>query len=145
MAISPALMTHMKEYLYRNESYRQFPYVDNTGNLTVGIGRNIQVRGLSIAEALVLLDDDIRYFDYKLRAVLAFYDTLAEPRKAVLIDMCFNMGINAFLLFKDMLNAIEKQDWTEARVAMQQSKWATQVGQRAQEDANMMYTGEYNA
>ena len=42
--------------LERDEGKRALPYVDSVGLLTVGIGRNIQERGITLAELSYILD-----------------------------------------------------------------------------------------
>jgi lysozyme len=70
---------------------------------------------------------------------------LDPVRQAVLINMCFNLGIKGLLKFKHMLEAIGAQDWQMASLAMMNSLWATQVKGRADELARMMATGEWPA
>jgi lysozyme len=62
-------------------------------------------------------------------------------RQNVLADMCFNLGIGGLLSFKNTLAMVEHGKYEEAAAAMLQSKWATQVGQRAIELSEMMRTG----
>ena len=45
--------------------------------------------------------------------------------------MCFNLGITRLKKFKNFLGALSKQDWELAATEMMDSRWATQVGQRA--------------
>ena len=56
----------------------------------------------------------------------------------VLANMAFNLGIHGLLKFVRTLNAIERGNYDEAASHMLASKWAGQVGQRAQRLAAMM-------
>ena len=56
--------------------------------------------------------------------------------------MIFNLGLPRFSQFKNMIKAIEDEDWTEASEQMMDSKWADQVGSRAQRLRVMMETDE---
>ena len=140
--MTPESRQKLKSLLISHESYKQFPYSDTTGHLTVGIGRNLSSRGISQNEALTLLDDDILYFSSKLSHVLPFFDKLDDNRKIVLIDMCFNLGINGFLVFKSMLDALERNDFGKAADEILSSKAAEQCGERYQQLAYIMRTGE---
>jgi lysozyme len=132
----------LKDLLIQHEQYRQFPYTDSTGHLTIGIGRNISTRGISSSEALQLLDDDIFYFSSKLSHLIPFFDTLDNVRQIVLIDMCFNLGINGILEFKDMLAALERKDFIGASSEISNSKAAAQDVNRYEQLAYIMKTGE---
>ena|ERR1700756_2780840 len=132
----------LKNLLVHHESYRQFPYTDTTGHITVGIGRNLSDRGISQDEALALLDDDINYFSAKLNRLLPFFLGLDESRQIVLVNMCFNLGVHGFLDFHGMLDAVEKKDWQTASSEILASKAAEQCPDRYQQLAYIMRTGE---
>ena len=67
----------------------------------------------------------------------------SEVRKVVLVDMCYNLGINRFLGFKKMLAAVKEGNYDTAADEMLNSKWATQVKGRAVELAQLMREGVY--
>lgn len=140
--MTPETRQKLKNLLVQHESYRQFPYADTTGNLTVGIGRNLSSRGISSTEALSLLDDDIFYFTSKLAHLVPCFNGLDDNRKIVLVDMCFNLGVNGFLGFKRMLEALERNDFNAAADAIMDSKASEQCGERYQQLAFIMRTGE---
>jgi lysozyme len=140
--MTPESRQKLKNLLVQHESYKQFPYIDTTGHLTIGIGRNLKDRGISLNEALYLLDEDAQYFTSKLSGTLQFWDGLNEARQIALVDMCFNMGLQGLLGFKEMMLAIEAQDFDRAAQEMLDSKWATQVGERATSLARIMKSGE---
>jgi lysozyme len=140
--MTPDSRKKLKELLCSHESYKQFPYTDLTGHLTIGIGRNLSDRGISSGEALQLLDDDVLYFSSKLNSLFPFFINLDEIRQIALIDMCFNLGINGLLGFQSMLEAIEKGDMDEAARQILDSKAAHQCTDRYQQIAYIMKTGE---
>ncbi len=140
--MTPESRQKLKQILTRHESYKQFPYSDTTGHLTIGIGRNLQDRGVSFQEASYLLDQDIDYFYLKLNNYLGFFKHLDEARQLALVDMCFNVGVQGFLNFKNMILALEAHDYERAAYEMLESKWAEQVGERANNLANIVRTGE---
>jgi lysozyme len=139
--MTPEGKSKLKTLLVSHESYRQFPYADVTGHITVGIGRNLSDRGISTTEAFYLLDDDIMYFSAKLSHFLECFTKLDENRQIALIDMCFNLGVQGFLNFKEMISALESGDYERAADEMLNSKWSEQVGERATCLANIIRTG----
>ncbi|MGO0624759.1 glycoside hydrolase family protein, partial [Escherichia coli] len=112
--MTPEGKQKLKGLLLQHESFRQFPYTDTTGHLTIGIGRNLVDRGITQSEALFLLDDDIVYFNSKLLHFLPFFIHLSENRQIALINMCFNLGVQGFLGFKGMILALESHDYNRA-------------------------------
>lgn len=98
----------LRDDLIRHEALRLFPYRDSEGLLTIGVGRNIEERGISREEALYLLDNDIRDHTAELIARFPVVDTLDPPRRDVLINMAFNLGIPRLAGFKRMWAAIER-------------------------------------
>jgi lysozyme len=140
--MTPEGRKKLKGLLTAHESYRQFVYTDSTNHLTIGLGRNLSERGISTTEAFYLLDDDILYFSSKLNHFLNFFSQLDENRQIALIDMAFNLGIQGFLNFKEAILALECHDYERAAKCVLDSKWATQVHERATCIANIIKTGE---
>jgi lysozyme len=68
---------------------------------------------------------------------------LDEIRQRVIIDMAFNMGVPRLNKFKKMWKAIEEENFEEAKIQMLDSRWASQVGNRAVRLSNAMETGEW--
>jgi lysozyme len=131
----------LKKLLTEHESYKQFAYSDTTGHMTIGIGRNLTDRGISVPEAIYLLDEDITYFYTKLSQFLLFFRRLDDNRQIALIDMCFNLGVQGFLNFNNMILALEAEDYERAAQEMLDSKWAEQVPERAHQLADIVRTG----
>ena len=132
----------LKNLIIKHEGYREFVYTDTTGHPTIGFGHNLEARGLSLPICAAILDEDIQYWIVKLTHLVDFFADLDFPRKAVLIDMCHNLGINGLLGFHEMLDAMRKKDYDLAYTCMMDSKWAQQVGHRAVEDAYIIKQGQ---
>jgi lysozyme len=126
--------------LRQHEGLRLFPYRCTAGKLTIGYGRNLEDVGISDDEAQLMLSADIKsaYSDV---SVYSWWPDLSDRRKAVLIDMRFNLGGAGFRGFRHMLGAISAGDYDAAANEMLDSLWATQVGQRATTLAEMMRDG----
>ena len=140
--MKPESRIKLRNLLHSHEGYEQFPYMDTTNNLTIGIGRNLSFRGISLNEADFLLDGDITYFNDRLNEYLPFFKNMSEERQIALIDMCFNLGFNGFMKFKKMLLALERKDYEEAANEMIKSDWAEQVKKRAIDLSNIIRTGK---
>jgi lysozyme len=137
-----------------DEGFRGEPYLDTVNKWTVGIGRNLDDKGLSVAElrslfsrqpmtrdfARLLLSNDVEEIEDDLRAALPWFDQLDEARQYVLVNMGM-MGVKRLMGFKLMLAAMQIGDWQEAARELMSSKYATQVGKRAERLANVMRTG----
>lgn len=128
------------ESLTRHEGMRLFPYEDSVGKWTLGVGRNIEDIGITKDEALLMLKNDINRAEADARKY-AWFDSLSDTRQNVVIEMIFNLGLNRFAGFVGMISAIVKGDFNDAADEMLDSKWAKQVGSRANELANLMRAG----
>lgn len=134
-------LTLMKIELMRDEGVRLRPYRDTVGKLTIGVGRNLDDVGIDEAEAEFLLEQDIARTATTLDAHLPWWQQLDEIRQRVLLNMAFNMGIASLLGFKNTLAAMQAGKYDDAAAGMLSSKWAQQVGPRAQRLAVMMQKG----
>lgn len=131
--------------LLEHEGLRLKPYKDTSGKTTIGVGRNLDDRGLTKDEALFLLENDIiSVLDVLHRGRYAWWDAVRgnEAREHVIIDMVFNLGINGLLGFKKMLRLLCEGNFIGAALEMMDSKWSVQVGGRATRLAEMMRTGQ---
>ena len=133
-----AAMIHQ---LTLHEGMRQFPYKCTSGKTTIGIGRNLDDRGITEAEAAYLLGNDINDFQARLTREIPWMVELDPVRQRVLLDMAFNLGVPGLLKFKRTLAAIRGKEYDRAAAMMLDSRWATQVGQRSKRLSHMMATG----
>ena len=133
----------LAEQLKNHEGLRLKPYTDTVGKLTLGIGRNLEDKGITEQEALFMLNNDVDYFYSKLNKNLAWFKDLDDARQNVLVNMAFNLGISGLFTFKKMMACIFHYKYHDAAEEMLNSKWAKQVGYRAEELAEQMRTGEF--
>lgn len=127
--------------LERDEGFRAKPYKCSEGFNTLGIGRNLDARGITREEALFLAKNDIELCKAQLDNALPWWRMLDPVRARVLVNMTFNLGINGLLGFKNTLAAVKAKNWAAASQGMLSSRWAEQTGARAQRLAKMMRTG----
>lgn len=93
--------------------------------------------GLKISEdqAEEILKIDLNERWRELFVQFSFLTTLPEPAQEVLLDMCYNLGLNRLSGFKRFLAALKDGDYRLAAVEMLDSRWAHQVKRRATEQA----------
>lgn len=133
----------LTDMLIDHEGMRRKPYRCTAGKLTIGVGRNLDDRGISPDEAMYMLANDIRDSRRELSAAFPWFDKLDEVRQAVLIDMCVNLGLSRLQGFRNTLALIGVGKYEAAAQEMLDSKWAEQVGRRAQRLSRMMATGRW--
>lgn len=154
------MTTHVHEQLIRHEGSgpirngRLMPYLDccgkywrdchceKRGRLTIGYGRNIDDIGISKEEAGSNLDNDILRAQTAVIRELPWSVELDRPRFEVLVNMTFNMGIGGTLGFRKFLAELHDGHFEAAAKEMLDSRWAEQVGRRADELAQIVRTGE---
>lgn len=137
-------MSQLLNQLKRHEGLRLKPYKCSAGKLTIGYGRNIEDKGITKIEAEHLLLHDVKGTEQELRRKIPrLMDELNTARSDVLINMAFNMGVNGLLKFKKMIKALDDNDYDEACLQMMDSRWAIQVGSRADELRDQMRAGVY--
>jgi len=122
----------LAEDLIRDEGLRLKPYVDTVGKLTIGIGRNLSDVGITEAEARFMLANDIESAWSGLHSIAPWYTELPRPAQDVLCNMCLNMGPTRLAGFRDFLAALRNSRWDVAAAEMLDSRWASQVGARAE-------------
>ncbi len=123
-----------KAQLKVDEGSRSKPYRDTVGKLTVGVGRNLDDVGLRDTEIDLLLSND-------LEMLFQSFDNLSDSRKAVILNMAFNMGQQRLAGFLKFRAAVDAGDYDGASREMLSSVWASQVGNRAVRLATMMRQG----
>jgi len=135
--------------LRRHEGLRLKPYHCSENFLSLGYGRNLETNGISEAEAEFMLLNDLLACESELKNE-GWYNQLDEVRRAVILNMAFNLGKPTLLKFRKLIGALSDDDYETASKEMvtgsdgvSPSKWASQVGKRAYELADQMRTGQW--
>ena len=134
--------TRLIAQLRKHEGVEHKPYTDTVGKLTIGVGRNLDDRGLSDHEIDFLLQNDIQLVEEELDQWWPHWRSLNQTRQLVVADMMFNMGRPRLSQFKMFLAALQAANYEMASTEMLDSKWAGQVKGRATTLADMMSTGD---
>jgi len=133
-------LSRLSADLDRDEGLRLKPYVDSVGKITIGRGRNLTDRGISVVEAEFLFQHDLIGAITDARR-FPWFDTLHPVRQAVVVNMLFNLGASRFRPFVKLIAALDRGDYDQAAAEMLDSKWAADVGTRAHRLAREMRTG----
>lgn len=137
-------LSAFKQHLVWAEGERLNLYKDSVGIMTVGVGHNIEEKGISKRVSRLMLEDDIQEVVDDVRG-LAYWNDLGSVRQLVVADMVFNLGLSRFLKFVNLNKALVIQDYNLAAVEMKDSRWYRQVGRRAVKLVEAMITGEWDA
>jgi lysozyme len=113
-----------------DEGYRTKLYVDSVGKISCGIGRNLSDVGVNRGEIALMFDNDLVAAERIARSFIPVFDQLSDVRKAVVVNMAFNLG-SRLAAFTNTLKAINQERWTDAAAEMLHSNWSGQVGARA--------------
>lgn len=126
-----------------DEGRRRRLYKDSVGKLTVGVGRNIEDRGLRDDEIDLMLSNDIDEAVDIARALIPTFDKLDDVRQEVVANMAFNLGMTRLAGFKQFIGALLRFDFQRATTEMMDSKWYGQVGDRGKRLAYAMREGRF--
>lgn len=149
------LWDEIQKRLMIHEGCVDHVYTCPAGYKTIGIGRNLETNPLTakekevvkdlnkitVEQAIYLLKNDVKRCTKDLIGNVSFFYQLDDERQYALLDMCFNMGIKRLLGFKRMLNAMLIGDYRGAAKECLMSKYAKDVGKRAQRIARLIETG----
>lgn len=141
-----------------DEGLRLYPYKCTAGKTTVGVGRNIEdnpltidelifigikgrtfdvileelnKKGITRGDALWLLERDVDKVYNQLKKQFSWFEFKPDVVQRVMCNVCFNIGLGRFLGFTKTLNAIKNDRWEIAAKELLNSKYAIQVGDRA--------------
>lgn len=149
MTAPPSLnRARLADQLILHEGLRQRLYRCTSGKLTIGVGYNVddrgigplrevlmrpvtlrelEVTGLSRDECLMVLDADITFFEHQVRDRFPLYDRLNDTRKRAVIDFVFNLGTSRAAMFKIAIEAltlaIEEPDPRAQRAFFHEVAW----------------------
>lgn len=134
-------LTKLSNQLIKHEGLKQFPYRDTVGKLTIGVGHNLDDKGLTQTQIRSILMDDLTDTVNFLNFKLPWLKDLDDVRQRAIANMTFDL-MGKILEFKHMLAALQARDWVTASDELLNSTFAKQTGQRARDLAKMLLTGQ---
>jgi lysozyme len=134
----------LRNELIRDEGWKQLAYQDTVGLWTIGVGHLLgadkRMTVITPDETRALLASDINFAEVMVFNLVSTKNA-GPVRERALVNMAFNLG-NRLAGFKKFLAAVSAEDWKQAGVEMMDSKWAKQVGERANRLRIMIETGQ---
>ena len=140
----------LREQLKVDEGVKYEIYKDHLGYPTFGIGHLIteddpehgEPDGTEISEDRVneIFESDVAKFVSEAKILFPDLDDLPDVAQQVIVNMAFNMGRPRLSKFKNFIAGVNDRDWTRAAEEMMDSRWATQVGDRAIRLRNQILT-----
>ena len=130
-------------------------YLCPAGKLTQGYGRNLEAHPLNELEKKQLNEDgtvseeiatqwamkELIECEFKLKDNI-IYKNQSPIRKAVLLDMCFNIGYAGLMRFKKMWFHLGNKDYPSAAREAKDSAWYLQVGNRGKRNVEIMASNQ---
>lgn len=134
----------LRESLRAHEGLRLNSYQDSRGVWTIGYGTNLQTLRITPALADAWLEDALSTVERRCAGYLWFSE-LTPARQNVVREMLYNLGPAGLGQFVRFQAALQDKRWKDAADEMRKSRWAAQVGKRAEDLATLMERGEYDA
>lgn len=131
-------LSKVASYVAANEGWKKFPYKDTVGKTTIGAGFNLDDTGLDDEEITFILEHRLALIKKEIPNRILTWEALSEDQRTALIDMYYNLGWPRLSKFKEMLKAIDKGKYELAAKELLRSKYATQVGKRAERNAELL-------
>lgn len=146
-ALYKALVQHL---IKQGEGFREDQYKDTRGNRTIGYGFNVDdptirrtvgpnTSRISREQADALLPHFITTAERDAQSYAGdSFSKLSPERRAVLVDMAYNLGSSKLAGFKGMQRALLAGDYPGASREMVDSNYAKQVKGRAVRNSDLM-------
>lgn len=132
----------LKALLVDHEGERLSMYQCPAGKWTIGVGHNIQDKGISKAVSDLMLIEDMQEVLADLTRLVFDFDSLPEAVQLVLADMRFQLGHGGIRKFRKMLKAVNAWDWPAMIREMRDSDWYRQTTDRAEDLIRMVKMAE---
>jgi len=135
-------VTNLIDQLIRDEGVSLKPYLDQTGHVTIGVGRNLTDVGVDKVTTGLMLRQDIDNVRSQL-VTLGWYAKANSARQGAAENLAFAMGVHGFLSQTSIVHAYERQDWFSAVTALSETKWCVVVTVRCTRLMKQIETGEW--
>ena len=132
----------LRDTLKIDEGVKYEIYNDHLGYPTFGIGHLVvesdeehgKPIGTPVSEDRVnsVFEKDVAIMIDEAKKIFPNLDELPEEAQQVIVNMTFNMGRPRLSQFKKFIAGVNAGDWNKAAVEMMDSRWAKQVGARAE-------------
>ena len=129
------------ESLREEEGWSSTIYKCSENKMSLGYGRNVDPDGgigITREEGEFMLANDVRRTIEELENAFPQLGDLDQPRTAVLIELCFQLGLPTLRKFSNMLAGLWAGDNDRAADELLDSRYARQVPARARRYAERL-------
>jgi len=154
--------TFIEQLIIKHEGSRLSVYKDTRGNLTIGVGFNldslnapsicsmfgINYEAVASGEASLTQAQVDEVFEYQLSLVMGSamqifptFIMMPDNVQAAICDMIFNLGMGGFVKFTQTIADLKAGNYSQAAHDALNSEWAKQVPSRAADDARLLEAG----
>ena len=114
-----------------NEGFRLRTYLDSLDFPTIGYGFRIKDLIMPKSAAEIILRHKVFEIIKKIEKRFDWFEVMPDPVQEVIIEMCYQLGLEGFAGFKKTIQYFKKRDWLKAADEMLDSEWAKQTPARA--------------
>ena len=126
------------EDIKESEGFRDKVYKDTLGIDTIGYG--FAIKDLVLEEDIcdIILARKVEKLVVKVNDKFPFLQGIPVDKVEIIIEMCYQMGVNGVSKFKKMLKYLENGNYEKSSIEMLDSKWAKQTPNRAKKLSNIV-------
>lgn len=132
------------------EGFKQHEYHCSEGWVTIGFGRKLSnVKYAPLGNTKVTKEQEIVFVRNRIQEIESrlssahpsAWSKCNDARKAILVSMAYQIGIDGLLAFRKMWENLNRGDFELAAREMQNSKWFVQTPNRARRHIEQMKIG----
>ena len=135
---------NIRNLLLYHEGYNRKLRKNSFGRLIIGVGYDIEERGLPGDIIKELFHRDVTRIWRECKEQFPWWDQLSAIRQEVLLDMCYCLGIEKLSKLHKLLNAVAQKDYEEAARCILDSEFARRFRTRAYDLAQAIRTNNWN-
>lgn len=99
------------------------------GWITIGYGRNLVGRGITIRESEYLLANDLAEVERELDRLIPSWRRWSEPRQWAIFELGYNLGVARFVAeWPNTIELLRAGRFAQVAGVLSGSKWRRQVG-----------------
>ena len=117
----------------KHEGYVGIVYKDSLGIDTIGYGFAIKDLELDKDICDIILERKLHNLEDSVNFKFSWFMYMPQEIKDVVLEMCYQLGVNGFSKFKKTISYLQDRQFEEASVEMLDSLWAKQTPNRAKE------------
>ena len=124
---------NLLKQIKKHEGFRSTVYQCTEGYDTIGYGFAIKDLKLDEDIAELILVRKLADLVARIKQTFPWTKDAPEEIQDVVVDMCYQLGVNGFSKFKKTIYLLETEQYEEASVEMLDSLWYKQTPNRAKE------------